>query len=281
MRGSCLSGVVAGTAVALILALPLRALAQDTGTIENGQSAAPSGALPAEPPQFEAPPATPASVSPRPVVGLRPAVNDPAIASAQIVPLDRIVIPAGDDLPPIKELVQRAFANRSDLLAEQASIRTSEISALGTENGLLPQLQAFAGRTTTGASGAPRIVHGRNGDSTADPYFVGGIGNALGQVFRQNFPTENIGVFARVPVNNRLAQMLGYEPEDLSNNLIVQLAYDGLRRMHRYEHTVPPGHLKSTHAGLSHGRQLRHERAAVGARDRDRPQLARLHMRLR
>ena len=79
MRGSCLSGVVAGTAVALILALPLRALAQDTGTIENGQSAAPSGALPAEPPQFEAPPATPASVSPRPVVGLRPAVNDPAI----------------------------------------------------------------------------------------------------------------------------------------------------------------------------------------------------------
>src|SRR5947208_8240209 len=98
MRGSCLRGAVAAAAAALISAPPLRALAQDTGTIENGQSAAPSGALPAEPPQFEAPPATPASVSPRPVVGLRPAVNDPAIATEQkpdplasLDPADRVI----------------------------------------------------------------------------------------------------------------------------------------------------------------------------------------------
>jgi outer membrane protein TolC len=35
---------------------------------------------------------------------------------------------------------------------------------------------------------------------------VGGIGTALGQVFRRNFPTENAGVFALAPFRNRQAQ---------------------------------------------------------------------------
>jgi outer membrane protein len=41
---------------------------------------------------------------------------------------------------------------------------------------------------------------------TADAYFDGGLGTALGQVFRRNYPTENIGVFARAPIHNDQAQ---------------------------------------------------------------------------
>src|SRR5262249_48775167 len=70
---------------------------------------------------------------------------------------------------------------------------------LGTANGVLPSVQAFAARSNAGLAGTRR-------SSFADPYFEGGVGTALGQVFRSNFPTENIGAFARIPVGNNQAQ---------------------------------------------------------------------------
>ena len=42
--------------------------------------------------------------------------------------------------------------------------------------------------------------------TTPDPYFDGGIGTALGQVFRRNFPTERIGAFYLAQIGNRQAQ---------------------------------------------------------------------------
>jgi outer membrane protein TolC len=41
---------------------------------------------------------------------------------------------------------------------------------------------------------------------TPDPYFVGGIGTALGQVFRRNFPSEQGGFFFQAPIRNNQAQ---------------------------------------------------------------------------
>jgi outer membrane protein len=132
----------------------------------------------------------------------RTGLGDPAIAAAHIVPLDSITIPATDDLPPAKELVRRALANRPDLLSEEAGLKTSEISALGTRNGLLPTVQVQASRSSSGLAGVPHVT--RTG--TADPRFVGGIGTALEQVFAQNFPTESVGGGGRFTLNNRQAQ---------------------------------------------------------------------------
>jgi outer membrane protein TolC len=137
------------------------------------------------------------------------------------VPIDGIAIPENEDLPPFPDLVQRALRNRSDLAAEKANLNASEISALGTRNGILPTLQVFGGESQAGLAGAPRkVVVQQTTESaaspptvvtqsfveTADPYFVGGIGNALGQIFRHNFPTERIGGVLVAPVHNRLAQ---------------------------------------------------------------------------
>jgi len=129
------------------------------------------------------------------------------IADVEIVPVDRLTIPASDDIPPVKELVRQALANRSDLVVERGNVKSAEISALGTINGLLPSAGVLAGRGTAGLSGTARTVNIPGiPPFTADPYFAGGIGNALGQVFRQNFPTENVGVFGVVQVHGRAAQ---------------------------------------------------------------------------
>lgn len=132
--------------------------------------------------------------------------SDPILASVRIMPVDRIVVPDHDDLPPAADLVQKALANRTDLAAEQLSLKASEVSALGTRSGLLPTLQAFGGTSQAGLSGTPRTATFNGFVERANPYFAGGIGNALGQVFRRDFPTENIGEFFRAAIRNRQAQ---------------------------------------------------------------------------
>jgi outer membrane protein len=137
----------------------------------------------------------------------RTGVGEQLIAEVEIVPLDHLVIPASDDIPPIKDLVTQALANRSDLLVEKGNLEATEINNLGTKNGLLPSAGVLATRSTAGLAGTPRIVKiPGEPPFTADPYFHGGIGNALGQVFRQNFPTESIGVFGVAQVYDRVAE---------------------------------------------------------------------------
>jgi outer membrane protein TolC len=136
----------------------------------------------------------------------RNGVADPVLASVRIVPIDRIVIPDKDEFPPLPELVQRALANRADLAVEKANLQASEVSALGTRNGILPTVQVFGAASDAGLAGTPRTVVGNGIVETADPYFVGGTGNALGQIFRRNFPTQRIGGVLVAPVYNRQAQ---------------------------------------------------------------------------
>ena len=136
----------------------------------------------------------------------RTGIGDPVLANVRVVPIDPIQIPARDDFPSIDALVQQALANRSDLAAGQANVNASEVSSLGTRNGVLPNLQVFGGESHAGLAGAPRTVVVRGQAQTSDPYFVGGIGTALGDVFRRNFPTERIGAFYQEPIGNRQAQ---------------------------------------------------------------------------
>lgn len=137
----------------------------------------------------------------------RNGTGDPAIQEAEIVPVDHLVMPATDDIPPTKDLVQEALANRSDLLAEQGNLKATEISNIGTVNGLLPSAGILASRSTTGLAGKPQTVNVPGyGVLQSDPYFRGGIGNALSQVFQQNFPTESIGVFGAIQPRDRVAE---------------------------------------------------------------------------
>jgi outer membrane protein len=136
----------------------------------------------------------------------RTGAADPLLSTVRIIPVDRLTVSATDDLPPIPDLVRQALANRSDLAVEKLGIESAEISALGTKNGILPTVQVLAGESQAGLAGTGHLVPSRSGVQAPDPYFVGGIDTALGQIFRRNFPTERIGAFVAVPLLNRQAQ---------------------------------------------------------------------------
>lgn len=140
----------------------------------------------------------------------RNGLSDPLLASAQIVPVDRIAIPANDDLPPLGDMVKQALANRVDLAVERANVVSAETSALGTKSGILPTLVGFATVSQAGLAGrAHSVVQNTSTGTiveTPDPYFVGGVGNGLGQVFRRDFPSEGGGIYFRVALGNNQAQ---------------------------------------------------------------------------
>lgn len=136
----------------------------------------------------------------------RTGAADPVLANVRIVPMDPIAIPATDNLLPVDQMVRQAINNRADLAAELATEKTNEVNELGTKNGILPTLDGFALESQAGLAGPPRTVSIDGFTETGDKYFAGGIGNALGQVFRRNFPTEAAGAFYQEPLRNRQAQ---------------------------------------------------------------------------
>jgi outer membrane protein len=137
----------------------------------------------------------------------RTGLGDPLIADVEIIPVDQLVIPTSDDLPAIQDLVKLALTNRSDLIAERHSLESQEISGLGTLSGLKPSAQVLTTHSNAGLAGIPRVVLNRNGTTfTSDPFLVGGVGTALGQVLRRNYPSDSIGTFGQATVHNRQAQ---------------------------------------------------------------------------
>jgi outer membrane protein TolC len=138
---------------------------------------------------------------------------EPPLADLPLVPIDRKEVPASEDLPPFRALINHALMNRPDIIATRINTKSSELSAIGTENGLLPTLQGFASATNSGLSGT---LNPQPDGNNANPYFVGGLGNALGQVFRRNFPNQRAGLILNpVPV--------GVDHIDQADNAIDQL----------------------------------------------------------
>ena len=136
----------------------------------------------------------------------RTGTADPVLAGVRIMPVDKITIPERDELPPVADMVRQALANRSDLASEKAGLRASEVSTLGTKNGVLPTLVGFGTESHAGLAGVPRTVIGNGVVEQPNPYFIGGMGTALGEVFRRNFPSESGGAFFQAAIQNRQAQ---------------------------------------------------------------------------
>jgi outer membrane protein len=125
------------------------------------------------------------------------------LENIHVVPLDKIEIPATDNLRPVAELVNEALARRPEMLRAGIDIESSEMNLVGIKNSLKPTLQAFAELTNNGLSGELTAL-GLLAPGT--DYFGGGYGNLLAQIFRRNFPNYSAGVSLNIPLRNRAAQ---------------------------------------------------------------------------
>jgi outer membrane protein len=125
---------------------------------------------------------------------------DPLIDPVGLVPLDHVQVPTQEELPGLRDLLARALAKRPDVALSKLSDETGEITALGSTSFLLPTLRGTYATWNIGQAGVPLPGGG------AEPYFYGGLGTALGQVFRRNFYNQRAGLSFNIPLLNRGAQ---------------------------------------------------------------------------
>lgn len=87
----------------------------------------------------------------------RTGLADPVIAEAEIIPLDHIEVPEQENTPALKDMIATALQNRTDLAVQKINLSNAEITNLGTENGLLPQLAVLLGASAQGLAGPYKL----------------------------------------------------------------------------------------------------------------------------
>jgi outer membrane protein TolC len=158
--------------------------------------------------------------------------RDPLVAAARIVPLDRIEIPAREEIRPVQDLVAEAYAARPDVLEARMQIGNSEISLEGSKDALLPELDLVGSLQNNALAGQvnPLAPTATNFTRSADPFFIGGGGALLSQIFGRNFPNYTVGMQLRIPIRNRVAQA-----DMIRDELQVR---QGRVRLHQLENQV-------------------------------------------
>jgi outer membrane protein TolC len=140
----------------------------------------------------------------------RTGVASPAVAEARVIPLDSLTMPANDPVAPVQDLVDLALKTRPDVEQTRVNLENNRIAIAGSRSALQPSLDvqaSFQNSALTGSINTLPFPPGRTPIvRLPNEYFIGGYGNALGQIFRRNFPDYSIGFQLNVPLRNRVAQ---------------------------------------------------------------------------
>jgi outer membrane protein len=160
----------------------------------------------------------------------RTGMASPSVLEARIVPTDMLRMPAEEQLGIPAAIVEKALSQRPDLQQTRVNIDNVKIGIAGSRSQLLPSLDVQGYVQNNGLTGSANTVPPPPGSSfiaNPNPYFIGGYGNALAQIFRRNFPDYSIGFQLSIPIRNRTAQadyirdMLGLRQQQLSEQQLI------------------------------------------------------------
>jgi outer membrane protein TolC len=137
---------------------------------------------------------------------------DPALADAEVIPTDTMVIPEKEPVVPTQDLVNEALAHRAELAESRIDLTNRGINKRSASNALLPTLNLFAYYQGTGVGGSqnpnflclqdptnPFCSEARVIPNT--PY-----GTTLSQLVDSTAPDKGIGLQLSIPIRNRSAQ---------------------------------------------------------------------------
>jgi outer membrane protein len=134
----------------------------------------------------------------------RGGLANPVIREARIIPTDTVTVPETESVRPIDDLIVAALHDRPDLAQAGIQVENSQINLKGSLNALRPELDVVGTVQNGGLSGNINTVGAALTPGAA--LYPGGYGTALGQIFKNNFPTYSVGVQLTLPLRNRVAQ---------------------------------------------------------------------------
>ena len=134
----------------------------------------------------------------------RGGLANPAIRAAHIIATDTVTVSETEAERPLEDLIAEALRDRPDLAQASIQVENSQISLKGSLNALRPELDVVGTMQNGGLSGDINPTGAALTPGAA--LYPGGNGTALGQIFRNNFPTYSVGLQLTLPLRNRIAQ---------------------------------------------------------------------------
>jgi outer membrane protein len=134
----------------------------------------------------------------------RGGLANPAIRAAHIIPTDTVTVPETESVLQVDDMLAEALRDRPDLAQAGIQVENSQINLKGSLNALRPELDVVGTVQNGGLSGDINAVGAALTPGAA--LYPGGYGTALGQIFKNNFPTYSVGVQLTLPLRNRVAQ---------------------------------------------------------------------------
>ena len=138
---------------------------------------------------------------------------DPVLAEAEVIPTSTMVVPSGEPVAPVQDLVNDALSHRAELSESRIDLTNRDITNRSAKNALLPQVSLFAYYGGSGLGGAqnPSNICGNPGSNSnfcnPTPVFASsGYNDALSQLVDSTAPDKGIGVQLQIPLRNRTAQ---------------------------------------------------------------------------
>ena len=140
-------------------------------------------------------------------------LQDPALAAAEVIPTDTMVMPTSEPVTPIQDLVNDALAHRWELAQSRIDLTNRDINKKAARSALLPTLDLFAfyGASALGGQQNPLGICGA---PTANParclaagtIVTAGYGSTFGSLFDSTAPDKGVGLSLTIPIRNRSAQ---------------------------------------------------------------------------
>ena len=87
-------------------------------------------------------------------------LQDPALASAEVIPTTTMALPQTEPVVPIEDLINDALQHRAELAESRIDLASREISGKALRNALLPTVDVFAYYGGAGAGGEGVVVGG-------------------------------------------------------------------------------------------------------------------------
>ncbi|HTS58122.1 MAG TPA: TolC family protein, partial [Terriglobales bacterium] len=152
-------------------------------------------------------------------------LQDPVLASADVIPSSAMQLPAKEPAVPTEDLINDALSHRAELSESRIDLSTREINNKAVRNAMLPTLGVYAyyGGAGIGGDVNPTLIPpSLGGDCTsqtskfgcfdptaAAPPFRSGkpvsYGSTLEQMVTSVSPDKGLGITLNIPLRNRTA----------------------------------------------------------------------------
>ena len=142
-------------------------------------------------------------------------LQDPQLASAEVIPTATMALPQQEPIVPTEDLVNEGLRHRAELAESRIDLSNREISERALKNLLRPTLDLFAYYGGSGAGGQQNIAAtcGQPGSipglcSPAGSFQGSGYGTTLNKLINSTAPDKGAGVTLIIPIRNRQSQAL-------------------------------------------------------------------------